>query len=165
MNRHIAYISAGSNMGDKLLHCRNGIASLARSETVILLAQSPFYITEPLDYRDQDWFVNAVVKIETSFDPFQLMGVLKAIERETGRKGEGIKFGPRILDLDIVLFDDVILSSPELEIPHPRMHKRRFVLQPICDIDPKIVHPVLKKKMRDLLDGLDGQGQRIVQYT
>lgn len=161
MEKHIAFISVGSNMGDKIENCTNGIAALAQSEISTLIKQSKFYFTEPVDYKDQDWFVNSMVKIETVLDPFQLFYKLQSIQQDAGRIHDAIRYGPRILDLDIILFDDMVINSSKLIIPHPRMHKRCFVLKPFCDIDPKIVHPVLKKDMQYLLDNLDDNGQRI----
>ncbi|MEA3429075.1 MAG: 2-amino-4-hydroxy-6-hydroxymethyldihydropteridine diphosphokinase [Thermodesulfobacteriota bacterium] len=153
--RHIAYISVGSNIGNRLENCKNSIISLAESEISIVMAESPFYMTEPVDYIDQDWFINLVIKIETRLDPFELLDKLKLIQNNAGREHDAVRFGPRILDLDIFMYDDFVINSPELIIPHPRMHKRRFVLKPVCDIDPHIVHPVLKRDMQYLLDRLD----------
>ena len=112
-------------------------------------------MTEPVDYINQDWFVNLVVKIETRFNPFRLLDKLKLIQSNAARNYDVERFGPRIIDLDIIMYDDFVINSPELIIPHARMHKRRFVLKPFCDIDPHIVHPVLKKDMQYLLDSLD----------
>jgi 2-amino-4-hydroxy-6-hydroxymethyldihydropteridine diphosphokinase len=165
MERHIAYIGAGSNIGDKRLNCQKGIDILAKSDNSVLKGQSRFYQTEPVDYKDQDWFINVVVKIETTLDPFALLNELKSIERDVGREDGTIRYGPRILDLDILMYDDLITNSNGLVVPHPRMHKRRFVLKPICDIAPRIVHPVLKKDMQYLLDLLDEKEQRIVEHT
>lgn len=164
MENHTAYIGAGSNIGNKFLNCQNGIDTLLKSGKAVLKDQSRFYKTEPVDYNDQDWFVNFVVKIETTLDPLQLLNKLKSIERDAGRLNDPIKFGPRILDLDIIFFDDLVTNSSGMIIPHPRMHKRRFVLRPMCDIDPKIVHPVLEKDVRYLLDMLDENEQRVVEY-
>ena len=164
MGIHTAYIGAGSNMGDKLSNCKNGISTLTTTRDVVEKAWSRFYKTEPVDYKDQDWFINVVVKVETTLAPLELLKRLKSIEREAGRVEGAIRFGPRILDLDIILYDDLVTNSSELVVPHPRMHKRRFVLRPICDIDPTIVHPVLKKEMQALLDVLDENDQRIVEY-
>ena len=164
MGIHTAYIGAGSNIGNKLLNCKNGIATLTRDNKTVLKDRSKFYKTEPVHYKDQDWFVNWVVKIETTLDPFELLNELKSIERDTGRVYNPIRFGSRTLDLDIILYDDLVKNSADLIIPHSRMHKRRFVLRPICDIDPKIVHPVLKKDMQYLLDILDENEQRIIEY-
>lgn len=164
MVRHTAYIGAGSNIGNKCSNCQNGIDILTRSGKSVLKGQSRFYKTEPVDYKDQDWFINVVVKIETTLDPFELLNELKSIEREAGREEDPIRYGPRILDLDIIMYDDLVTNSSGLVVPHPRMHKRRFVLKPICDIDPKVVHPVLKKDMQYLLGILDENEQRIVEY-
>jgi len=164
LDLHIAYISAGSNMGDRLQNCRKGIEALTESGNSRILAQSCIYKTEPVDYEDQDWFINMMVKLETAHDPFQLLDHIEHIQRAAGRIQDPIRFGPRILDLDIILYDDRIIDSERLVVPHPRMHKRCFVLKPICDIDPKIVHPVLKKEMRDLLTILDDNEQRIIEY-
>jgi 2-amino-4-hydroxy-6-hydroxymethyldihydropteridine diphosphokinase len=162
--KHIAYISVGSNLGNKLENCRNGIASLTRCADIRLIEQSPIYRTEPVDYQDQDWFVNYAVKIETVLDPLSLLNLLKSIELEAGRVPHAIRFGPRVLDLDIILYDDVVQNDSRLTIPHPRMHKRRFVLKPICDIDPGISHPVLRQTMLDLLENLAQDGQGIIEY-
>jgi len=159
------YISVGSNLGDKLANCQYGIDALTRLRHTDLMAQSPFYRTEPVDYLDQDWFVNAVIAIDTRLDPLPLLAELKAIQVAAGRTQHHIRFGPRILDLDILLYGEVILAKPELEIPHPRLHKRRFVLQPICDIDPKIVHPVMNVSMRTLLNRLDENDQKVVAFS
>ena len=161
---HIAYISVGSNIGDKLANCQNGIASLAKASRSRILAQSRVYATEPVDYADQDWFINVVVKLETPNDPYDLLDKIKRVQQAAGRKRDLIRFGPRVLDLDIIFFDDLVLESDRLVVPHPRMHQRRFVLKPICDIDPTIVHPVLKKDMQSLLDGLGKDEQQVIEY-
>ena len=118
-----------------------GIDALCDGPSVVLAAASPFYKTEPVDYLDQDWFVNAAIKVFTDLDPMALLSRIQEVQGRMGRKAGGIRFGPRILDLDIIFYRDLVLKNERLVIPHPRMHKRRFVLQPICDIDPTIVHP------------------------
>ncbi|MFC1886052.1 2-amino-4-hydroxy-6-hydroxymethyldihydropteridine diphosphokinase [Thermodesulfobacteriota bacterium] len=167
MMGHTAYISVGSNIGDKLLHCQNGIAAMTHSGASTMMDQSRFYLTEPvdypLDYMDRDWFVNGVVKIQTDHDPFQLLSELLSIQLQEGRRETRIRFGPRVLDLDILFYDDLVMNRSELVIPHPRMHKRRFVLQPICDIDPGVMHPILKKSMRQLLSDLHDKTNDNVQ--
>ena len=163
-NLHIAYISAGSNMGDRLQNCRKGIESLTESGNSRILAQSRIYTTEPVDYEDQDWFINMMVKLETAHDPFQLLDQIEDIQRAAGRLHDPIRFGPRILDLDIILYDDRIIDSERLVVPHPRMHKRSFVLKPICDIDPAIIHPVLKQDMQFLLKRLGEDKQKVLEY-
>ena len=164
MKSHLVYLSVGSNLGAKLDNCRNGIAALTRSADIQFIDQSPIYRTEPVDYQDQDWFVNCAVKIETDLDPLSLLDFIKSIEHAAGRVRDAIRFGPRVLDLDIILFDDVVQNDSKLTLPHPRMHKRRFVLKPICDIDPDINHPVLQQTMRCLLENLAEEGQGIIEY-
>ena len=161
---HIAYISVGSNMGDRLQNCRQGITALTRAGGSRIVAQSRIYMTEPVDYEDQDWFINMAVKLETANDPFELLDTIKSIQRAAGRIQDVIRFGPRVLDLDILFFDDLVIDSGRLVVPHPRMHQRRFVLKPICDIDPTIVHPVLKKDMQSLLNGLGQDEQKVIEY-
>jgi 2-amino-4-hydroxy-6-hydroxymethyldihydropteridine diphosphokinase len=161
---HTAYLSVGSNLGRKLDNCRKGISALTSCDNCHLVDQSLVYRTEPVDYKDQDWFVNYVVKIETNLDPFLLLDTIKSIERSAGRTGDGIRFGPRVLDLDIILYDVLVLNTSKLVIPHPRMHKRHFVLKPICDIDSDIIHPVFNTTMQSLLEDLDATDQRISEY-
>ncbi len=161
---HIAYICVGSNIGNKLENCKKGVDALLRSGSVTLKAQSPIYKTDPVDYLKQDWFINYVIKIETSLGPFELLNRLKSIQKDAGRVNDAIRFGPRILDLDIILFDDAVVNSENLTIPHSRMHKRRFVLKPLCDIDPEVIHPVFKKNIKYLLDSMADKEQRIAEY-
>ena len=161
---HTAYISVGSNLGRKLENCRKGITALTCCADCRLIDQSSVYRTEPVDYRDQDWFVNYAVKIETTFDPFSLLDKLESIQRDLGRIQDAVRFGPRVLDLDIILFDAMVVNTPQLVIPHPRMHQRHFVLKPICDIDPDINHPVFHRTMQSLLEELDVKDQRIIEY-
>ena len=163
-DNHTAYLSVGSNLGRKLSNCRKGIDALTCHDSCRLIDQSLVYQTEPVDYKDQDWFVNYVVKIETTLDPFSLLDTLKSIERSAGRTRDGVRFGPRVLDLDIILYDALVLNTSDLVIPHPRMHKRHFVLKPICDIDPNIIHPVFHTTMQTLLKDLDATDQRISEY-
>lgn len=118
-----------------------------------ILTVSPFYKTAPVDYTDQEWFVNGVARIETDLDPFALLALLKSIEKEMGRKPT-VRFGPRVLDLDIIFYEEEVFNTPKLTLPHPRMDQRRFVLQPLCDIDPDLVHPVIGKSVQEMLEDL-----------
>jgi 2-amino-4-hydroxy-6-hydroxymethyldihydropteridine diphosphokinase len=160
---HVAYISVGSNLGDKLANCRRGIAALASEAGVRITAQSRFYKTEPVDFRAQDWFVNAAVRVETTVDPNGLLDRLQAAQRAAGRAADGRRFGPRVLDLDLLMYDRLVLEDPRLVLPHPRMHRRRFVLQPLCDIDPFLVHPLIGKNMQRLLSELTEHGQQVIE--
>jgi len=163
LNPHSVIISVGSNIGDKQANCQQGIDRLLASGNASLVKTSRFYRTSPVDFLDQDWFVNAAVKIETDLEPVELLGILQSIQQQVGRLQGGIRFGPRILDLDIIFYDQLVMKTPTLEIPHPRMHKRRFVLQPICDIDPDIVHPLLNIPLKSLLNQLDDNEQAVIE--
>jgi 2-amino-4-hydroxy-6-hydroxymethyldihydropteridine diphosphokinase len=162
---HAAYISVGSNMGNKKDNCRRGIAALVSSGDCELKKQSSLYNTEPVDFKEQEWFVNCVVKVTTTMDPFELFKTVKRIESSMGRLKDSTRFGPRILDLDILLYDNRVIFRKDVIIPHPRMHKRRFVLKPFCDIEPNVVHPILKKTMQELLAQIDLEGQGLELNT
>jgi 2-amino-4-hydroxy-6-hydroxymethyldihydropteridine diphosphokinase len=120
---------------------------------------SPFYETEPVEFTDQAWFLNCAVALETIESPEELLTSILHIEKEMGRQRVQKK-GPRNIDIDILLLGDIILDSPSLTIPHPAMHERRFVLQPLAEIAPDVRHPVLRKTVRELLDGLP-KGQAV----
>ena len=161
---HLVYLSIGSNTGDCYSNCLKGIHLLGEADAICILERSPFYMTKPVDYLDQDWFINGVVKIKTTLDPLPLLQVLREIEKKIGRKSDGLRFGPRILDMDIIFYDDFIMNHAELVIPHPRMHKRCFVLKPLCDIDPSVVHPILNKTIQSLLSNIDDRDQEVIPY-
>ncbi|MCF8045490.1 MAG: 2-amino-4-hydroxy-6-hydroxymethyldihydropteridine diphosphokinase, partial [Desulfarculaceae bacterium] len=157
------YISIGSNIGDRESNLTRAADALDQSESVTVTAVSPFYMTEPVDYTDQDWFVNAVLKVETGLLPRELLSLLKGIETKMGRHEKSVRFGPRVIDLDIVYYADQILKEEGLEIPHPRMHKRYFVLQPLCDIDRDVPHPVFQKTPDEFLREMnDKENQKII---
>ncbi len=160
-----AYIAIGSNLGDKQVNCARGIAALNRVPGISVTARAKYYKTAPVDFTDQDWFVNTAVKVETRLAADDLLRQLKKIEQAAGRTKSGIRFGPRVLDMDIIFLGDLIFKSDRLEIPHPRMHKRRFVLEPICDIDPTAMHPVLEKPVKTLLAQIADPDQAIVELT
>jgi 2-amino-4-hydroxy-6-hydroxymethyldihydropteridine diphosphokinase len=162
-DENTVFISVGANLGDKVANCRFGIARLTALAGVSACVTSPFYRTAPVDYLDQDWFVNAAVRLTTTIAPLDLLEHITVIQRAAGRVGDKIRFGPRRLDLDIIFYGQRVVQHPRLEIPHPRMHKRRFVLQPICDIDPKFVHPVRGQGIQTLLDQLDDDQQEIIR--
>jgi len=147
---HIAYIGIGSNLGDKLHHCEKAITEILKIDRHKLLAKSSFYQTRPMGYAAQADFINGVVKIETGLDPLDLHRSLKAVELRLGRK-ETFPWGPRVIDLDLLMYDDRRIDSEELRVPHPRFHKRQFVLAPLVEIDRDLVHPVLKKTAGELL--------------
>ena len=160
---HRAFISIGSNLGDKLDNCLRGIDALTAAGDIRIRRRSAMYRTEPVDFKDQDWFVNCVILVETGLDPLGLLERLQSVQRQAGRPVERLRFGPRVLDLDLLLYDGVILEDPRLTLPHPRLHRRRFVLKPLCDIDPDTVHPVLNQTAQALLAELEEEGQQVVE--
>jgi 2-amino-4-hydroxy-6-hydroxymethyldihydropteridine diphosphokinase len=156
-NWHTAFLSIGSNLGDKKQNLEKAVALLQNHDSITLDKVSRFYRTQPQNYTDQDWFVNAALKVQTSLLPEQLLAELKTMERQMDKMGKPFRFGPRIIDLDIILYDDLVLKTQDLEIPHPRMHERCFVLIPLCDIGALQVHPVFKLKSEELLEKIEKQ--------
>ncbi len=152
--KHIAYIGMGSNVGEKLLQCQRAISEILKIDCHKLLAQSAFYRTAPLGYGDQDWFVNGVIKMETDLTARELLRSLKSIESRLGRR-ETFRWGPRTIDLDLLFYDEEQVESDDLQIPHPLLHERQFVLIPLAEINPFLLHPVLKKTVQELLNGLE----------
>ena len=161
---HTAYIGVGSNIGDKAENCRRAIAAIDRCEGCTVEAKSPLYETEPVHLECQDWFVNGVARIRTDLKPETLLVRLKAVEHGMGRRPGGDKFGPRTLDLDILFYDDRILRTRWLQIPHSRLHQRRFVLKPLCNIAPELVHPVFGQTVQSLLSDLRDGGKKVILF-
>ena len=145
------YLSLGSNVGDREQNLRDAISRLGSVGDVTSV--SSFYETEPVEVTNQPWFVNCAVAVETAKAPQEVMAMLLGIEEAMGRRRRTNK-GPRIIDVDILLFDDTVVDAPSLTIPHPAMHERRFVLEPLAEIAPGVRHLVLKRTVRELLDAL-----------
>ena len=142
------FLGIGSNLGDRQGNCKKAI-SLLEDSGLTVTRRSSMYETKPWGYADQPMFINMAVAADTTLTPAELLALLKKIESDMGRQA-GIKWGPRIIDLDILLFDDITINEQDLVIPHPLMHKRDFVLGPLTEIAPEKIHPVLLKKIRDI---------------
>jgi 2-amino-4-hydroxy-6-hydroxymethyldihydropteridine diphosphokinase len=154
----IVYLSLGSNLGDRAANLQTAITQLAGLGNVE--AVSSFYETEPVELTAQPWFLNCAVKLDTEKMPRQLIAGILGIERGMGRQRKQ-KNGPRIIDIDILLFGSSIIDLPSLTVPHPKMHERRFVLEPLVEIASEARHPVLKRTVRELRDALPaGQAVR-----
>ena len=147
MEEHTVYLALGSNLGDRLANLKQAISSLTPQLEV--KAKSRVYETPPWGYADQPKFLNQVIKAQTYLDPEPLLKHLKRLEVALGRK-ESFPNGPRLIDLDILFYDDRILNTPSLVIPHPRLQERAFVLLPLMDIDPALVDPLNKKSVREM---------------
>lgn len=157
----LVYLSLGSNLGDRSANLRAAIDRLAQAGTVTTV--SSFYETEPVDFRDQPWFLNCVVALDTEQSPAALLKLALAIEHAMGRHRTREK-GPRTIDIDILLYGDRVLDQPGLKIPHPAMHERRFVLQSLAEIAPEARHPLFNRTARELLAALPaGQLVRILR--
>jgi 2-amino-4-hydroxy-6-hydroxymethyldihydropteridine diphosphokinase len=144
------YLALGSNIGDRQGNLRAAIENM-KSAGISVLRESPIYETEPVGYTAQRWFLNMVVEAETALFPMQLLTRAGKIERTLGRV-RTIPNGPRTIDIDILLYGTAVVRTPRLDIPHPRMHERRFVLVPLADLAPDLRHPVSRKTVRQMLN-------------
>lgn len=162
---HDVFLCLGSNMGDRNAHLERALGELEKRGIARVVTVSPLYKTSPVDYTDQAWFLNGAARVETDLSPRDLLSGLKQVEADLGRDAGGVRFGPRPIDIDIILYDDLIYDDEVLIIPHPRMHKRAFVLTPLCDIASEIIHPEINKKLRTLLSEIDDASQEVISYT
>lgn len=136
----VAFVGLGSNLDEPLERCREAVERLSLVEGIRVLRTSSLYRTEPVGQREQPWFVNAVVEIRTTLPPAALLAALKGIEKGMGRR-EGPRWGPRRVDLDILLYGQEVIDGEGLVIPHREMHRRRFVLEPLCELASYVIHP------------------------
>jgi 2-amino-4-hydroxy-6-hydroxymethyldihydropteridine diphosphokinase len=155
MSIHIVYLALGTNLGDRPANLQTAIAALPPAVTV--LERSPVYETQPWGLTDQPAFLNMVLSGKTRLEPLALLAYLKLLETRLGRRSS-VRYGPRKIDIDLLFYDDILLNTPELTIPHPGLHERAFVLVPLADLAAELIHPVFGKTIRQLLGELDTTG-------
>lgn len=151
---HLTYIGFGSNIGDRLKHIQRAIHALSKTEGINLQKISSIYKTAPVGYEAQGEFLNGIVAIQTTLPPLFLLHILKDIETAVGRQHR-IRWGPREIDLDLLIYGDLCLQTEQLIVPHPEMHLRRFVLVPLAEIASELVHPVFQETVQTLLERLE----------
>ncbi|GJL79824.1 MAG: 2-amino-4-hydroxy-6-hydroxymethyldihydropteridine diphosphokinase [Nitrospinaceae bacterium] len=159
-----AYIGIGSNLGSPLANCQQALTHFENHPEIQVTACSSFYKTQPVGVTEQGWFVNAVAKILTDLEPLPLLELLLGIEKAMGRTRDK-KWGPRIVDLDLLLYEDRIIKIPRLQIPHPEMNRRRFVLAPLSELASGTIHPVANKTIQQLLSELPENEKVIKVHT
>ena len=150
----LAYIGIGSNLGEKVENCRRAIEAIGSDARNRVVGCSRLFRTEPVGKKDQEWFINGVAAVETAMSPRELLEFLLAVEKKMGRNRIE-RWGPRIIDLDILFFGDRVLNEKGLQIPHPRLHERRFVMVPLKDIAPDLVHPIFQRTVSQILGELN----------
>ena len=155
MNETVAYLGLGANLDDREANLGKALDLLSAESGLRLLRCSRIYETEPWGLADQPRFLNSVVEVATTLAPERLLEVCKDVEQEMGRQ-PGIRWGPRLIDVDILLYGNQVVQLPHLEIPHPRLHLRAFALVPLAELEPDAVHPVLGKTIRELAGAVEG---------
>jgi len=153
----VAFIGIGATLGDPAAQCRDAVRCVGATPGVCVLRSSSLYRTAPVGPEKQGWFINAVVEVRTDLSPTKFFEALKAIERQMGRT-DGPRWGPRVIDLDILLYGQEVVDREGLKIPHPEMHRRRFVLEPLCELASYAIHPAFGVSARGLLDRLTDPG-------
>ena len=147
---HTAFIAIGSNLGTPKENCIEAIDIISSNPDIKITSKSSFYQTAPVGNTEQDWFINSVIKISTQLNPDILLAVLLKIESKMGRIRKE-KWGPRIIDLDLLFYDNLVIKQKDLTLPHPEIQKRNFVLQPLNEIGENFIHPSLNKSINTLL--------------
>lgn len=149
------FVALGSNQGDRELNLLRALAETGRLPGTRITAVSGFYDTDPVGPVPQPTFLNAVIRLETSLSPQELLAELQKIETEVFKRKRELRWGPRPMDLDLLFYGNLILAEPDLQIPHPRLHERLFVLAPLAEIAPDFVHPQLEKSISEILGSLN----------
>ena len=147
---HTAYIGIGSNLGTSGENCVEAIEKISTNDHIKIISKSSFYKTAPIGDIEQDWFINSVIRVDTKLNPKELLLTLLNIESEMGRMRKE-KWGPRLIDLDLLFYDKLILNQEGITLPHPEIQKRNFVLVPLNEIAENLTHPILKKTVKTLL--------------
>ena len=155
MKTYRIFFSLGSNLGDKQKNIEDAYDKI-EEQIGNIVSRSAFFISEPQGFQSDNFFVNSVCEVHTSMDCISAFSITQSIEKEIGRvgKSENLNYTDRIIDIDLLLVDDLVINTPHLTVPHPRFHLRDFVLAPLCEIAPDVIHPVFDKTIRELLDEL-----------
>lgn len=155
------FFSFGSNLGNKYENIENTYKKI-ESRIGDIVSQSDFYITEPIGFKSNNLFVNSACEVHSNINIIDIFAESQLIEKEIGRveKSRNLKFSDRIIDIDLILADNLIINTPNLTIPHPRFHTRHFVLAPLCEIAPDMIHPIFKKTISELLQELEEQSKK-----
>ena len=157
----ICFIGVGSNLDDPASQCVEAVRQVSAVSGIKFLRRSSLYRTEPVGFIEQEWFVNVVIEIRTVLSPRELLNALRTIENCMGR-ARGPKWGPRVIDLDILLYGQEIIQDDTLVIPHPELHKRRFVLAPLCELASYVIHPAFGISIRGLMDRLNDESRVLI---
>ncbi len=154
----IVFLGLGSNVGDRLENLKKVIKELKKSSRIEIIKVSSVYETEPWEVENQNWFLNLVLKVESKLPPLKLLDFLEETEKRLGRKSKSDN-SPRTVDIDILFYNDWIFHTPQLVVPHPLLHKRRFVLVPLTEIEPELEHPLLHRDVKTILEELEDKAE------